>query len=65
VLGGIASALAVLIGWWINIEQGPAIVLVLGLLFLIAFLFSPKYGLIAKSRHSRAALRSPNQATKS
>jgi hypothetical protein len=55
----------VLIGWWINIEQGPAIVLVLGLLFLVAFLFSPKYGLIAKSRHARATIRSSDQATKS
>jgi ABC-type Mn2+/Zn2+ transport system permease subunit len=49
-LGGLASAFAVLAGWWLNIEQGPAIVLVLGAVFLIAFLFSPKYGLM---RHSR------------
>lgn len=49
-LGGLASAAAVLIGWHLNIEQGPAIVLVLGAVFLVAFLFGPKYGLLAR-RH--------------
>lgn len=49
-LGGIASAFAVLAGWWLNIEQGPAIVLVLGACFLAAFLFSPKYGLLGRTR---------------
>lgn len=47
-LGGVASALAVLLGWWLNIEQGPAIVLLLGAVFLLAFLFSPKYGLVRR-----------------
>jgi ABC-type Mn2+/Zn2+ transport system permease subunit len=45
-LGALGSAAAVLIGWWLNIEQGPAIVLLLGLLFIIAFIFSPRYGLL-------------------
>ncbi|MEI6175460.1 MAG: metal ABC transporter permease [Verrucomicrobiota bacterium] len=49
-LGGFAAVLAVLAGWWLNIEQGPLIVLVLGLMFLIAFLFGPKYGLLARSK---------------
>jgi ABC-type Mn2+/Zn2+ transport system permease subunit len=49
-LGGLAAVLAVLAGWWLNIEQGPLIVLVLGLMFLIAFLFGPKYGLLARSK---------------
>jgi ABC-type Mn2+/Zn2+ transport system permease subunit len=40
----------VLAGWWLNIEQGPAIVLVLGAVFLVVFLFSPKYGLLRPSR---------------
>ena len=47
-LGGLASVFAVLAGWWLNIEQGPAIVLVLGIVFLLAFLFSPKYGLLRR-----------------
>lgn len=49
-LGGLASAFAVLAGWWLNIEQGPAIVLMLGAVFLLAFLFGPKYGLLRKLR---------------
>lgn len=49
-LGGLGSAFAVLAGWWLNIEQGPAIVLILGAIFLIAFIFSPKYGVLAKLR---------------
>jgi ABC-type Mn2+/Zn2+ transport system permease subunit len=48
ILGGVCASSAVLIGWWLNIEQGPAIVLVLGAVFLLAFLFSPKYGVIRK-----------------
>ena len=47
-LGGLASAAAVIIGWHLNLEQGPTIVLVLGSVFLVAFLFSPKYGLLKK-----------------
>ncbi len=52
ILGGICATSAVLIGWWLNIEQGPAIVLVLGAVFLLAFLFSPKYGVIRMSRRA-------------
>ena len=47
-LGGLASAFAVLVGWWFNIEQGPAIVLVLGAVFLLVFLFGSKYGLLRR-----------------
>ncbi len=47
-LGGLGSAFAVLAGWWLNIEQGPAIVLILGAIFLLAFIFSPKYGALSK-----------------
>ncbi|RPJ31642.1 MAG: metal ABC transporter permease [Verrucomicrobiaceae bacterium] len=49
-LGGLAASFAVLAGWWLNIEQGPAIVLVLGAIFGISFLFSPKYGLLGRAR---------------
>lgn len=49
-LGGLGSGFAVLAGWWLNLEQGPAIVLTLGALFLAAFVFSPKYGLLHKLR---------------
>jgi manganese transport system permease protein len=48
VLGAACSAFAVLLGWWLNLEQGPAIVLVLGAVFLLAFLFGPKYGVVRR-----------------
>lgn len=51
-LGGSASVFAVFAGWWLNIEQGPAIILTLGAVFLLAFLFGPKYGLLRKLRTS-------------
>ncbi len=47
-LGGVGSVAAVLIGWGMNIEQGPAIVLLLGAVFLLAFLFGPRYGLLRR-----------------
>jgi ABC-type Mn2+/Zn2+ transport system permease subunit len=49
-LGGAAATAAVVIGWHLNLEQGPTIVLVLGAVFLLAFLFGPNYGLIARMR---------------
>jgi len=50
VLGSLSAASAILIGWHLNIEQGAAIVLLLGSLFLIAFTFSPRYGIFAKRK---------------
>nr|MCU0781366.1 metal ABC transporter permease [Akkermansiaceae bacterium] len=47
-LGGVCSAGAVILGWHLNLEQGPTIVLALGAVFLLAFVFSPRYGLLAK-----------------
>lgn len=49
-LGGAASGGAVILGWVLNIEQGPFIVLLLGLLFVLAFLFGPRHGLVARRR---------------
>jgi ABC-type Mn2+/Zn2+ transport system permease subunit len=54
-IGGLGSALAVLLGWWLNIEQGPAIVLLLGILFATAFCLSPRYGLLSRlARHRQS-----------
>jgi manganese/iron transport system permease protein/iron/zinc/copper transport system permease protein len=52
-VGGLTSAIAVLAGWWLNIEQGPSIVLMLGAVFAMAFLLGPKYGLLARVSRSR------------
>ncbi len=45
-IGGLGSLAAVLLSGTFGISPGPAIVMVLGLLFLAAYLFSPKYGLL-------------------
>lgn len=47
-LGGTTAVAAVILGWHLNLEQGPCIVLLLGAVFLLAFIFSPKYGLLAR-----------------
>jgi manganese/iron transport system permease protein/iron/zinc/copper transport system permease protein len=47
-IGGIGSILAVLLSGTLNIAPGPSIVIVLGLLFVAAYLFSPKYGLLTR-----------------
>ena len=48
VLGCSGSTIGLLASYWLNLPSGPCIVLTLGLLFLLAFLFSPRYGIIAK-----------------
>jgi ABC-type Mn2+/Zn2+ transport system permease subunit len=49
VLGTFGAVAGLLVSFWANIPSGPAIVLILGILFLLAYLFSPRYGII--SRH--------------
>lgn len=45
-IGGIGSIVAVLLSGHFGISPGPAIVILLGILFILAYLFSPKYGLL-------------------
>ncbi len=47
-IGGVASVVAVAISGKFGIAPGPAIVMLLGILFVAAFIFSPKYGLIPR-----------------
>jgi manganese/iron transport system permease protein/iron/zinc/copper transport system permease protein len=47
-IGGVGSVFAVLLSSSLGIAPGPAIVIVLGLLFVAAYLFSPKYGLLTR-----------------
>ncbi|MFT4175948.1 MAG: metal ABC transporter permease [Luteolibacter sp.] len=49
-VGGLGSLIAVLISAPLGISPGPAIVIVLGLLFILAYIFSPKYGVLAEAR---------------
>jgi manganese transport system permease protein len=46
-IGCLGSIAAVLLSGRFGIAPGPAIVIVLGALFIAAYLFSPKYGLLA------------------
>jgi manganese transport system permease protein len=48
VLGTIGSCLGLLVSYWLNLPSGACIVLVLGVIFLLAYLFSPKYGVLSK-----------------
>lgn len=47
-LGALGSVGALFLAWQFNLAAGPAIVMVLGALFLLAFLLSPRYGLLTR-----------------
>ncbi len=49
-----SSILGVYISYWSDIETGGSIVLVQTLVFLIAFLFAPKYGILKTSNFSKS-----------
>ena len=46
-IGGLGSIAAVVLSSPLGIAPGPAIVILLGILFILAYLFSPKYGLLS------------------
>ena len=46
-IGGVGSVAAVMMSGPLGLPPGPAIVILLGLLFILAYLFSPKYGLLS------------------
>ncbi|BCU78700.1 metal ABC transporter permease [Luteolibacter sp. LG18] len=50
-IGAVGSAGAVVVSSVLGISPGPAIVMLLGLLFVAAYLFSPRYGLLWRKRH--------------
>ena len=52
-LGAGGAVIGLLLSYWANVPSGPAIVLVLGAAFLAAYLFSPKYGVVANRRRRR------------
>lgn len=47
-LGTSGAVAGLLLSFWANIPSGPAIVLILGTVFLLAYLFSPKYGVLRR-----------------
>ena len=46
-LGALGAAAGVLLSAWLGLTPGPVIVMLLGLFFLAAWIFSPRYGVIA------------------
>jgi manganese transport system permease protein len=50
-MGG--AVIGLLISFWANIPAGPAIVMVLGAIFVAAYLFGPKYGMIPRRMRKR------------
>jgi ABC-type Mn2+/Zn2+ transport system permease subunit len=47
-IGALGGVIGLLISFWANVPSGSAIVMVLGALFLAAYLLGPKYGIISK-----------------
>jgi ABC-type Mn2+/Zn2+ transport system permease subunit len=47
-LGTGGAVAGLLLSFWANIPSGPAIVLILGAAFLLAYLFSPRYGVLQR-----------------
>lgn len=52
-LGMFGSCLGLFASYWLNVPSGACIVLVLGLFFFLAYLFSPRYGLITRMMRPR------------
>ena len=45
-VGALGSCAGLLISYWLNLPAGACIVLLLGLMFFLAFIFSPRYGVL-------------------
>ena len=52
-IGMFGSCTGLLVSYRLNLPSGACIVLVLGLVFFAAYLFSPRYGLFRKLRRAR------------
>lgn len=53
IIGVAGAVVGLFISFWANIPSGPAIILVLGLIFVSVYLFSPRYGIIVSKLHRR------------
>jgi manganese transport system permease protein len=47
-IGMFGSCAGLFVSYWLNLPSGACIVLMLGLIFFAAYLFSPKYGVLSK-----------------
>ena len=50
ILGAVGAVAGVISSTWLGLAPGPAIVMLLGVFFLTAWIFSPRYGVIASRR---------------
>ena len=50
ILGAVGAVAGVISSTWLGLAPGPAIVMLLGVVFLAAWIFSPRYGVIASRR---------------
>jgi ABC-type Mn2+/Zn2+ transport system permease subunit len=48
ILGMVGSCTGLFVSYWLNLPSGACIVLVLGVIFFAAYLFSPRYGVLSK-----------------
>jgi len=44
VLGSVSSAIALIVSYWLDLPAGSTIVVILGIIFSLAYFLSPKYG---------------------
>jgi hypothetical protein len=49
----LGSCAGLFVSYWLNLPSGACIVLVLGVIFFAAYLFSPKYGVLSKFLRGR------------
>jgi ABC-type Mn2+/Zn2+ transport system permease subunit len=49
-LGAEGASAGLLLSYWADIPSGPVIVLVLGACFVLALIFGPRYGVLARLR---------------
>ncbi|HEY5035819.1 MAG TPA: metal ABC transporter permease, partial [Chthoniobacterales bacterium] len=47
-IGMLGSCAGLFASYWLNLPSGACIVLMLGVIFFLAYLFSPRYGVLAK-----------------
>ena len=47
-LGAVGSCAGLALSYWLNLPSGACIVLLLGVIFLVALLFSPRYGVLSR-----------------
>ena len=57
-LGMVSAVMGLLLSYWVNLPSGPAIVMVLSAVFVAAYLFGPRYGVVQRlvSKQSRSGL---------